>query len=322
MSKFRDTELRFHRLTDRPILTPDSDKDWEAGGVFNPAVIKHANKYVMLYRAFGKDKISRLGYAESSDGLSWIKQSHPIVEPDPVEKQENRGVEDPRIVRLNGEFYITYTAAKGFPVRKSWRWRTAIGVLKTRDFKTFVRIRPVINGVNKQNDKDAVLFSQKSRGKYYLLHRMIPDIHIAESTDLLSWQEQGTVIKNRRDSWSYKKVGAAAPPILTDIGWLMIYHGVRKDRSYALGAALLDSRDPTRLTHLLPYPLLEPERPYELVGVVPRVVFGTSLLEVEDTFRVYYGAADRVIGVAAINKADLLEALLENKVSVKIKQLS
>jgi predicted GH43/DUF377 family glycosyl hydrolase len=135
-------------------------------------------------------------------------------------------------------------------------------------------------------------------------------VHIAQSTNLISWQEKGTVIKNRQDGWSYIKVGAAAPPVLTDYGWLMFYHGVRRDKSYALGVALLDAADPCKLTHLLPYAIFEPERDYELFGVVPRVVFGTSVLEVGSALWVYYGAADRVIGVAAIDKKILLDNLV------------
>ena len=314
MSKYRDTELRFHRLTDQPILVPDSHKDWEAGGVFNPGVIKSGTNYIMVYRAYGRDKISRLGYATSKDGILWRKSPRPIVEPDPRDKQENKGMEDPRIVKLNGSYYITYTAAEGFPVRKSWRWRTTIRILVTEDFKEIGKITPSLHGIGEKNDKDAVLFPARVNGQYLLLHRVMPDVHIAYSTNLISWQEKGTVLENRQDGWSYLKIGAAAPPLLSDYGWLMLYHGVRRDKSYALGVALLDTADPRKLTHLLPYPVLEPERDYEIKGVVPRVVFGTSMLEVGNELWIYYGAADRVIGVAAITKNNLMKALLENKI--------
>ena len=313
MSKYQNTELRFHRLTDQPILVPDPGKDWEAGGVFNPAVIKNDADYVMIYRAFGRDMVSRLGYAESRDGILWHKHPQPMIQPDPNDRQENRGMEDPRIVKLGGSYYITYTAAEGFPVSKSWRWRTEVRILETEDFKKVGKIIPSLHGIGGKNDKDAVLFPANINGKYWLLHRVVPDMHIACSSNLISWQERGPILKNRQDGWSYLKVGAAAPPLLTEHGWLMLYHGVRKDRSYALGVALLDAADPTKLTHLLPYPVFEPERDYELVGVVPKVVFGTSMLEINGAFWVYYGAADRVIGVAAIDKKMLLDKLVQYK---------
>ena len=313
MSKYQNTELRFHLLTDRPVLIPDPAKDWESGGVFNPAVIKNGADYIMIYRAFGRDKISRLGYAQSEDGILWHKHPQPIIEPDPGDRQENRGMEDPRMVKLNGSYYITYTAAESFPARKSWRWRTEIRILETEDFKKIGKIIPSLRGIGAKNDKDAVLFPAKVDNQYWLLHRVVPDVHIARSANLVSWEERGAVLKNRQDGWSYIKVGAAAPPLLTEHGWLMLYHGVRKDRSYALGVALLDAADPTKLTHLLPYPVFEPERDYELVGVVPKVVFGTSMLEINGAFWVYYGAADRVIGVAAIDKKMLLDKLVQYK---------
>src|SRR5205814_7695777 len=95
------------RLTTQPILGPQGD-GFESAGVFNPAVIMHNGRYVMLYRAQDRHGTSRLGYASSTDGLHFRRQTAPVLSPE-ADYEHHGGVEDPRLVSIDGRFYLTYT---------------------------------------------------------------------------------------------------------------------------------------------------------------------------------------------------------------------
>lgn len=295
--------IHFTRINDAPLLVCDSSLGWEAGGIFAPAVIREGNKWKMLYRAYGDDKISRLGYAESDDGITWQKDNKPRVIPDDT-KLEYSGVEDPRIVFIDNQYLITYTGYS----RRAWRVKTRIRILITSDFQTFKRITPSL-AHRLKNNKNGVLFPEKLNGSYVMLHRLAPNIQISTSIDLEQWSKYQTLLRPTKHKWESKKIGAGAPPIKTDIGWLLFYHGVDKDGKYSMGAAILAVDDPTTVLYRLPFPLLSPDAPYEKDGVIPNVVFGTSVIEVDPNYRLYYGGADKVIAAASINKSLLLDTL-------------
>jgi predicted GH43/DUF377 family glycosyl hydrolase len=102
------------------------------------------------------------------------------------------------------------------------------------------------------------------------------------------------------------RIGAGAPPIKTEKGWLLIYHGVDEDGVYRLGAALLSLDDPSKLLYRHPEHILEPEADYEIRGEVPRVVFACGACEVRNKYFVYYGGADSVVCVATVDKEEML----------------
>ena len=298
------TRPLFVRLSDRPMLSVRPELSWEAGGIFAPAVVKRADGYHMLYRAFGRDRVSRLGYATSPDGLKWRRHPEPLVVPDG--QAEQYGLEDPRSVVIDGLQLTCYTAASGHQESDGWHWTTKINILSTRDNKTFVRLFPKMPPIN---NKDAVLFPRKIGGSYWMLHRPEPDIWISRSPDLVNWSDHQRLLTPVPDTWQDLRIGAGAPPVETPEGWLIITHGVAADRTYCMSAALLDLDDPTIVRYRLPYPLLVPGVDYELRGVVPKVVFGTALTDEGDRWRLYYGGADYDIAAAEIDKAALWEAL-------------
>jgi predicted GH43/DUF377 family glycosyl hydrolase len=300
-------QIQFIRINGAPLIEPDPSLDWEAGGVFSPAVI-HETKDIwkMLYRAYGNDKISRLGYAESSDGIKWQKSQEPRVIPD-ASSMEYSGTEDPRIVKIDNRYLITYTA---YADKKRFV-KTRIRILETTDFQNFKRITPAFQDHWRKNDKDGVLFPEKIDYQYLMLHRMEPDIQISSSTNLRRWSRHITILKPTAHEWEAYKIGAGAPPLRTAIGWLIIYHGVSKTFQYSMGAAILDINSPTRVLYRLPFSILEPDLIYEKNGVVANVVFGTSVIELVSDYCLYYGAGDKVIAAALINKSDLLKTLLQ-----------
>lgn len=309
---WKPKQIRFTRINGTPIVTPDPRFDWETGGVFAPAVIRENNSWKMLYRAVGKDDISRLGYAESLDGIKWEKAEEPRVLPDHT-GLEYSGVEDPRIVKIDDQYLITYTAY----AKREKEVQTRIRILATKDFCEFQHVTPDFDKTLRRNDKDGVLFPEKINGQYCMLHRLEPDIQLSTSKDLKHWEEPSTVIRPTENDWESLKIGAGAPPLKSEIGWLVFYHGVSKDKKYSMGLAVLDMDDPKKVLYRLPFSLISPDFAYEEEGVVDNVVFGTSIIEMVANYRLYYGAADDCIAAALIDKSSLIKTLIQYPVKSK-----
>lgn len=296
-------KLRLERYHGNPILEPRGS-GWESRAVFNCAVAYDGHVVHMLYRAVAKDDpvyISRFGYASSSNGLDFQRAEEPVFEPQ--EDYEAFGCEDPRITRIGDRFYITYTALSQRAFSGSGN---RVALASTTDFKEYQRHGVILPEFE---DKDAVLFPEKIGGKYVMFHRIMPDIWIAYSDDLLHWHGHKVVMRPRPGYWDGVKIGAGAPPLKTECGWLLFYHGVDEDLIYRLGVALFDLHDPSKLIARGEEPILEPEEEYEREGDVPNVVFTCGAIEKDGLYYVYYGGADTVIGVATIAKDQVLAAL-------------
>ena len=167
-------------------------------------------------------------------------------------------------------------------------------------------------------DKDAGLLPKKLGGRPAVFHRVSTGIWVDLVDDLQPTQEQwlhwlggDVIIIPRKGKWDNRKVGIAAPPVETEKGWLLLYHGICDPGNiYRVGAALLNLEDPTKIIARTDYPILEPEMPWEKEGLTPNVVFPCGMVVLGKTLFVYYGGADRVTGVAAANLDDLVEAVL------------
>jgi predicted GH43/DUF377 family glycosyl hydrolase len=284
--------MPFTRHAINPVLEPEPRHAWEALNVFNCAVIHHNGLFHMLYRAQGLDYVSRIGYGVSDEGICWNRLNDPVFSP--TGEHETRGVEDPRVVEIDGVFYMTFTAY------------SPAGILamlaRSSNLITWERIGPF-----EWDNKDHVLFPRKINGRFAMLHRRPPDIWLAYSHDLLHWEDHRIVMRPRLDMWDNNKVGASGPPIPTDEGWLMIYHGVDGDFVYRQGVALLDLDNPARVIHRAQRPVLEPQEPWEHKGDVPHVVFSCANPVVRDTIYLYYGGADRLIGLATAPLAAVMD---------------
>lgn len=126
------------------------------------------------------------------------------------------------------------------------------------------------------------------------------------SDDLKNWGNHRVLMSAIPDSgWESEKIGIAGPPIKTDLGWILIYHGVSKAKWYCLGIALLDLDDPSKVISRQKEPILEPELDWEINGHVPNVVFSCGQVIMDGVLIVYYGAADTVIGAASIPLQDI-----------------
>jgi predicted GH43/DUF377 family glycosyl hydrolase len=285
--------MKLLRHPNNPILSPDPSSPWEAHSIFNPSVIFHNNLFHMHYRAQGHDLISRIGYAVSPDGLNWDRSPDPILKPE--NDRELSGVEDPRVTEIDGAFYMAYTAYSGAaPLDEALTPMFA----KSDDLLAWERIGPLVEG---EHNKDHFLIPKKINNRFVALHRRWPDIWIAESEDLINWPEEmmKRIMTPRPDSeWESVSIGGNGPPIETEHGWLSFYHSYGEDRIYHLGVALLDLEDLTKVINRPRDWILEPQEEWELEGNVPNVVFSSANIRVGDQVWVYYGGADRVIGLA------------------------
>ncbi len=291
--------MKLTRYKGNPILKPKEGNEWESQAIFNCAAVGENGHIHLLYRAVGEyeDYISRFGYAVSEDGINFQRFDKPVFEPQ--EDFESFGCEDPRVTRIEDTFYITYTAL--FAATGN---RGRVALASTKDFKSFHRHGVILPGMD---DKNAVLFPEKINGKYVMFHRLGGDIRIAYSDDLTHWDGHEIVMQPRAGSWDCTRIGAGAPPLKTENGWLMFYHGYNEQKVYRLGVALFDLAEPVKLIARQDDPILEPEEDYELNGDVPNAVFVCGIVEKDDSYYVYYGGADKVIAVATVRKAEALD---------------
>mgnify|MGYP001601652742 CR=1 FL=1 len=304
------------RHSKNPILTP-TFRWWEDRCVFNSGATVHQGEVILLYRAQGGDRISRLGLVRLRNGVEVVeRRPQPVFEPDIRNEWERLGTEDPRIAAFDGRYYVSYTAASLYPATEPIRrtrpspfgengvpWRVRIAIAMTRDFKHFRRIGLAFR---QWDDKNGALFPTKIHGKYYLIHRIFPNIHLGVSGDLRRWHDLGPLLKVRPHMWDSNRVGAGAPPIWTPHGWLFFYHGFDDQHTYRLGVALLALEHPRQVLARADNPILEPREPYEREGLVPNVVFTCGAVELADRYFVYYGGADHVIGVATVPREAML----------------
>jgi predicted GH43/DUF377 family glycosyl hydrolase len=294
-----------HRWEGNPLLTAD-DISFPCHTVFNAAPVKVGDEYLLLLRVEGKEGYSILALARSEDGYHFEVEPKPVMTPaqkGPFKTAEERGVEDPRVVLLEGDYYVTYTAVGDCGPR--------IAVARTKDFRSFDRI----GIISEPGNKDCVLFPRKINGRYARLDRPfgrgIGNIWVSYSKDLINWGDSRVVIEVRKGFWDSDRVGASSVPIETEHGWFEIYHGVKMTSGgpiYRLGVAVLDIEDPSKVLCRAEVPILTPREEYERVGDINNVVFASgAILESDGSLKVYYGAADTCICVATTRFESLMK---------------
>lgn len=301
--------IKLQRAKENPILTP-TDLPWENMLVFNPAAVVSDGRIYLLYRALGKeDQISRFGLATSTDGIHFARQEYPVYYGG-QHKYEMLGIEDPRVVKIDDTFYLVYTAVsedKTAIVNPNWKEVAKtphIALSTTKDFIHFFDYGVIIPDIN---GKNASLFPKKSGDEYWLLFRDETGMtRFANSPRIDYWPETYPLFTRREGFWDCVRIGIGAPPIETEKGWLLFYHGVDEKNTYRLGLIFLDLEDPRKILYRSAEPIFEPETDYEKVGFIPNVVFTCGAIEKDGKYFVYYGAADQVIGLATAEKKDVL----------------
>ena len=303
----------FHRHPTNPILTAD-DWPYPVNAVFNPGAAQLNGVTVVIARVEDTTGISHLTVARSADGVGeWSVAAQPLLAPVDGAESEQWGFEDPRVVFAPElDRWVISCTAYG-PAGP------AVFLATTEDFTTVER-----HGiVQHPEDKNAALLPDRIDGKWILFHRPKTEfggargeILLSRSPDLESWSAPEQVLQPRSGAWwDSLRIGLGPPPLRTEHGWLLIYHGVKETVAgtiYRVGLALTDLEEPTRVLRRLPGWVLGPLAPYERAGDVPNTVFPCGLVHDEHRgeIRLYYGAADTTICLATAQLDDLLAALL------------
>ncbi len=328
------------------ILNP-SKRAFEDLGVFNPACIRKGKYVHMFYRAWDKNRRSTIGYCKLKGPLKVVKRSKkPILMP---ELKREYNIEDPRIVLLDGTYYLTYVMYDGKNVRIAYAtskdlrkfnkkrvispeitydkaedlFRACESKLKERYFLFESYFKDIVGKDVILWDKDAFLFPKKINGKFALIHRILPDIQIVyfnkfEDLTLDFWKKYfkklGDYVVLESKYWfESRNVGGGCPPIETDKGWLLVYHAVddmNRGKIYRAGAALFDKKDPSKEIGRLKEPFFSPEKEWEKKGNVDNVVFPTGTVVFDEKLYIYYGAADKRVAVISVGLNELLDEII------------
>jgi beta-1,2-mannosidase len=304
----------WRRASDTPILSPEG-AGWESAGVFNPAVIVvpvprplsaspkellKSIKIVMLYRAQDAAGISRIGYAESADGIHFTRRAEPVLSPE-TDYEKNGGVEDPRLQKFGDTFYLTYT---GYNKKDA-----QLCLATSKDLIHWERkgvILPAYKGNwNVAWTKSGAIVPEKIGGKYWMYWLgtaadKTDQMGLSYSDDLIHWTEatQTPVLSRRPGKFDSRVVEPGPPPIVTPEGIVLVYNGADDKLEYRTGVAVFDRADPRKLISRTERPVFAPEKEWERVGQVPNVVFVESMVKLGGKFLFYYGAADKFVGVA------------------------
>ncbi|RFS19169.1 pesticidal protein Cry7Aa [Chitinophaga silvatica] len=331
------------RIIKHGILLEPTKLDFENEGVLNPATVQHGNSIFLYYRAVRQGNFSTIGYCDlTAPTKVGTRLNKPLLAPE--FKYESKGLEDPRVVVIEGEYYLTYTAFDGVCAKGALATSSdginfdKKGVIVAEiDFYTFRELAQKNGPLDEQYilfnmmnprlwDKDLIFFPRRINGKLVILHRIKPDIQIVMVNDLSEltldfWHDYFAHFQEHillRPKYPHEKsyVGGGCPPIETPHGWLLIYHGVYETSHgyvYSGCAALLDLNDPRKEIARLPYPLIVPQKIWEIRGDVDNVCFPTGSVVEGDTLYIYYGAGDEVIAAGTIGLAELTDELLAHR---------
>lgn len=316
-----DGKSYVERYKGNPILLANKDKDaWDGTYVLNPTALDIDGSVHIIYRAVDNKNTSRAGLALSKDGFTIDERlAEPIYVPRaPFEEKRKQpdgvsGCEDARAMIINDRIYFTYTGYNGEEPPA-----VAISSISLSDFKKRKWDKwdtPHLISPTGIDDKDAAIFSEKINGEYMILHRI--DHHVcADFVGDLDFKDHKLdrciqMFGPRKGMWDSLKVGINGPPIKTDKGWLLFYHGINEHKQYCMGAVLLDSDDPSHVIGRSAMPIMEPEEQWELEGWIDNVVFSCGQVVRDDTIYIYYGGADTVVAVATLSLSHILNELSE-----------
>ncbi|HXJ06596.1 MAG TPA: glycoside hydrolase family 130 protein [Candidatus Acidoferrum sp.] len=300
------------RASETPILSPQG-RGWESAGTFNPTVVSFespfwllhetkfvARKIVMLYRAQDAKGTSRIGYADSTDGIHFTRRAEPVLSPE-TDYEKDGGVEDPRLQKFGDTYYLTYT---GYNKKDA-----QLCLSTSKDLIHWERkgvILPAYKGNwNVAWTKSGAIVPEKIDGKYWMYWLgtaadKTDQMGLSSSDDLIHWTEatKTPVLPRRPGKFDSRVVEPGPPPILTPSGIVLVYNGADDKLVYRTGVAVFDRADPRKVISRTDEPVFAPEKDWEKFGQVPNVVFVEGMVRLGGKFLFYYGGADKFVGVA------------------------
>ena len=340
------------KITRHGVVLEVTEHAFENQAVLNPACITEDGITHMFYRAVHDGNYSSIGYCQIKDNEVIYRKPEPLIKPERA--YESHGIEDPRVVFCEGIYYLFYTVFDGLDAQVAYATATELPHFRRRGlispkvtYKELARRCEVLASTHHSFnyfcehyepnpnqggeillwEKDTFIFPQKIGGKFALLHRIKPEIQLMYFDDFSDlshayWMghiadlESSTLLR-KQFPFENGYVGGGAPPLLTEAGWLLVYHAVEvtvDGNIYRAAAALLDRDHPEKVLGRLPYPLLSPETEFERQGDVGNVVFPTAIEADGDTLTIWYGAADKRIARASCSLNELVSELIKNPV--------
>jgi predicted GH43/DUF377 family glycosyl hydrolase len=326
--------MALSRHKENPIIAPEGGQDWESSGTFNPGAVHHEDMFHMFYRAMSPDGVSHFGYASSTDGLEFFRSAKIAYEHNvhggPPKGMPRRhdiniyssgggwgGCEDPRTVIIDGLLYLS------FCVFENWgSMRQAVITLSLEDLRNnnWCWSKPMYISPEHQRQKNWMIFPEKINGQFAIVHALTPKIQVEyfDSFEELEDSPIHSLVQGDNDrlighGWDGFLRGASAPPIKTDRGWLLFYHGTdpqNPSSGYKLGAMLLDINDPTEIIARTKQPILKPEEWYEH-DHKPNVIYASAAVAKDDTLYIYYGGGDRHVCAATTPLKKFVDNLLD-----------
>lgn len=332
------------------VLLTKTMLSFENEGVLNPAAIRENDLVHLFYRAVSDGNHSSIGYCRLDGPLTVVHRNRTALIAAEFD-YESHGLEDARIVKIENTYYLTYTGFDGINALGCFAVSTDLihfekkGIIVPQiSFEEFDQLAEKDNPINEKYfrynehnfvveerphqslvwDKNVIFFPRKVNGEFVFLHRIRPEIQIVVGVadlkdltaafyqDYLSHFNDHVVLTSKYDH-EISYIGGGCPPIETDRGWLLIYHGVKDGLNgyiYSACAALLDLENPRKEIARLPYPLFKPELQWELNGEVNNVCFPTGAVTFDDTLYIYYGAADERIATASVSLSGLVNELM------------
>lgn len=292
--------LNWTQYENNPILSANKDNGWESSYVYNPTAMVIDDMVIVIYRAQNESLISTMGLAWSTDGYNFTRYSEPIFYP--TETYENKGTEDPRLIRVNGTFYLTYTG-----------WSDSDGVklcqASSTDLINWNKTGPVLPDI-KHSKSGAIMDERQADGNYYM-HWGDTELYLAVSNDLVHWTNASAdSYATGLLEWEQKLIESGPPPVKTRDGkWLKVYNGVADkatddgkyvEGQYSTGQMLVDlSLYPDAPVARLETPILTPDTDDEKKGQVDNVLFSEGLVQFKGQWLMYFGEADTHLGVAS-----------------------
>jgi predicted GH43/DUF377 family glycosyl hydrolase len=265
-------------------------------------------KIVMLYRAQDKYGTSRLGYAESTDGIHFSRRDQPVLSPE-TDYERDGGVEDPRLVQFDDTYYLTYT---GYNKKDA-----QLCLATSKDLIHWDR-KGVILPANKGNwnvkwTKSGAIVPEKINEKYWMYFLGTSadgkdQTGLASSIDLLHWTEETRtpVLPVRPGKFDSRVAEPGPPPLITGRGILLLYNGADDNLVYRTGGAVFDLSDPRKLLSRREKPFFAPEKEWEKLGQVPNVVFIEGMIRRRNKWVFYYGGADKYVGAFEVHSGSWL----------------
>lgn len=340
--KIKGTQLK--RSAYNPIIEP-RPYAWESQAVLNPAAIYSNGRVHLFYRALGDDGISRIGYASSKDGVNFDERlSYPIYFVENAEEMTKHwpytsparpvydtalyasgggwgGCEDPRAVLIEGTVYMTFNMFNGWD-----SMRVAVTSIKEENLLNKKWFWNNFSYLSHPGDrqKNWVLFPEKFNGKFAIFHNLdkgdatrvaIAYVNKLDTSETPFAKEapDPQALPDHIVAWHKRTRSAAAPPLKTKDGWLLLYHAMDKDDPdrYKLGALLLDLKDPEKVLYRAQHPILEPDTWYENDWKLG-IIYASGAIVKDGKLLVYYGGGDKHIGIASIILSDLINSMKKN----------